>query len=213
MSYKMTYMYIGHYLIAFFSTAILLASVLAAQIQLADAGSKSPYDSGYDHGCDDAGISDPSDRYINEPGKGPSFHTNEFMQGYNAGYNDCSSGGSGGASNTQTGMQEADDRTLTVQLRGANFGTQGVSVQVYGPFEDEYRQTINWQNEIDSKYPETPSMVEVLFNIPKGEIPIGYHYNVCTHKANILDATTNYTCKSFRHMYEHGEVVNLSVPN
>lgn len=110
-------------------------------------------------------------------------------------------------------MQEADDWTLTIQLRGANFGTQDVSVQVYGPFEDEYRQTINWQNEIDSKYPETPSIVEVLFNIPKGEIPIGYHYNVCTHKANILDAITNYNCKTFRHMYEPGEVVNISVLN
>jgi hypothetical protein len=50
-----------------------MASVLAPQIQLADAGGKSPYDSGYDHGCDDAGISDPSDRYINEPGKGQAF--------------------------------------------------------------------------------------------------------------------------------------------
>jgi hypothetical protein len=28
------------------------------------------YNSGHDRGCDDAGISDPSDRYINRPGKG-----------------------------------------------------------------------------------------------------------------------------------------------
>jgi hypothetical protein len=200
-------------LVASFSTTLLIAAVLAPQIQLADAGSKSPYDSGYDHGCDDAGISDPSNRYINEPGKGPSSHTNEFMQGYNAGYNACSGDSSRSSGGTQTGMQEEDDWTLTVRLRGANFGTQGVSVQVYGPFEDEYRQTINWQNEIDSKYPEMASTVDVLFDIPKGEIPIGYHYDVCTHKANILDATTNYTCKSFRHMYESGEVVTMSVPN
>lgn len=33
------------------------------------------YDSGYDHGCDDAGISNLGDRYINQPEKGPSFHT------------------------------------------------------------------------------------------------------------------------------------------
>jgi hypothetical protein len=50
----------------------------------------SPYDSGYDHGCDDAKISDPNDRYINQPEKGPSFHTNEFMRGYNDGYDNCS---------------------------------------------------------------------------------------------------------------------------
>jgi hypothetical protein len=49
----------------------------------------SPYDSGYDHGCDDAKISDPSDRYINQPEKDPSFHTDEFMNGYNEGYNTC----------------------------------------------------------------------------------------------------------------------------
>ena len=35
-------------------------------------------------------ISDPDDRYINEDGKGPSNHTNEFMDGYNSGYNSCS---------------------------------------------------------------------------------------------------------------------------
>jgi hypothetical protein len=50
------------------------------------------YDSGRDHGCDDAGISDPSDRYINQPGKGPSTHTNEFMDGYYDGFYECSTG-------------------------------------------------------------------------------------------------------------------------
>jgi hypothetical protein len=46
---------------------------------------------GYDHGCSDAGISDPSYRYINEPGKGPSDHTDAFMNGYNTGISSCSS--------------------------------------------------------------------------------------------------------------------------
>jgi hypothetical protein len=55
----------------------------------------SAYESGRDHGCDDARLN-PSDRYINEPGKGPSFHTNEFMSGYYSGLNACSSGGNGG---------------------------------------------------------------------------------------------------------------------
>lgn len=35
--------------------------------------SRDSYDTGYDHGCDDAEISDPSDRYINHPGKGRMF--------------------------------------------------------------------------------------------------------------------------------------------
>lgn len=51
---------------------------------------KSPFDVGYDHGCNDASISDFSNRYINQPEKGPSFHTDEFMLGYDAGYNACS---------------------------------------------------------------------------------------------------------------------------
>jgi hypothetical protein len=57
------------------------------------ASESSPYDSGYDHGCDDAGRSE-SDKYINQPERGPSFHTQEFMNGYYAGLNACSSGGS-----------------------------------------------------------------------------------------------------------------------
>jgi hypothetical protein len=53
------------------------------------ASESSPYDSGYNHGCDDAGRSE-SDKYINQPEKGPSFHTGEFMDGYYAGLNACS---------------------------------------------------------------------------------------------------------------------------
>ena len=70
---------------------VLLAFLLAPQLQqVANASSNSPYESGRDHGCDDAGISDVDDRYINQPEKGPSFHTNEFMRGYNDGYDDRS---------------------------------------------------------------------------------------------------------------------------
>jgi hypothetical protein len=59
----------------------------------ASGSSKSPNGSGYDHGCDDEDISDPDDRYINQPEKGPSLHTNEFMRGYNTGYYSCSGDG------------------------------------------------------------------------------------------------------------------------
>ena len=70
---------------------VLLAFLLVLQLQrVANASSNSPYESGRDHGCDDAAISDVDDRYINQPEKGPSFHTNEFMIGYHAGYNACS---------------------------------------------------------------------------------------------------------------------------
>jgi hypothetical protein len=49
----------------------------------------SPYESGFAHGCDDSRTPEFSDRYINQPDKGPSFHTDEFMSGYDAGYNAC----------------------------------------------------------------------------------------------------------------------------
>jgi hypothetical protein len=68
----------------------LFACAIIVSIPYSNASSRSPYDSGYDHGCDDAKISDPDDRYINQPEKGPSFHTNEFMRGYNDGYDVCS---------------------------------------------------------------------------------------------------------------------------
>jgi hypothetical protein len=50
----------------------------------------SGHTSGYNHGCSDAQISDPSNRYINQPEKGPSFHSEAFMRAYNEGYDNCS---------------------------------------------------------------------------------------------------------------------------
>jgi hypothetical protein len=67
-------------------------STLIVFIPMAYASEDDPYRSGYDHGCDDAGISDPAERYINQPGKGPSFHTGGFMRGYNDGFDACSDG-------------------------------------------------------------------------------------------------------------------------
>ena len=52
------------------------------------ASAKSMYDLGYDHGCTDANAG--GHPYLESPGKGPSFHTDAFMQGYNDGYSDCS---------------------------------------------------------------------------------------------------------------------------
>jgi hypothetical protein len=51
---------------------------------------KSAFQVGYNHGCSDVKISNFTDRYINQPGKGPNFHTDEFMRGYDTGYNTCS---------------------------------------------------------------------------------------------------------------------------
>jgi hypothetical protein len=85
-------------------TIIMIMIAIAGSISISATSvygsEQSPYDSGYDHGCDDAGLS-PSDRYINEEGKGPSHHTNAFMNGYNSGYDSCSGESSGFGSNSR----------------------------------------------------------------------------------------------------------------
>jgi hypothetical protein len=67
-----------------------------------DASESSSYESGYDHGCDDAGISDPDNRYINQPEKGPAFHTKEFMSGYDDGFRSCEEDTQNDNGSTQT---------------------------------------------------------------------------------------------------------------
>ncbi len=65
--------------------------ILATYVNFEYIEAQSPTESGYIHGCDDAKIDERLDRYINQPEKGPSFHTSEFMNGYNSGFNSCSS--------------------------------------------------------------------------------------------------------------------------
>jgi hypothetical protein len=73
---------------------LIMSAVSFSIVSTVSVGSATTeaYESGYDHGCDDARIADPSDRYINQPGKGPSFHTDEFMDGYYDGFYECSTG-------------------------------------------------------------------------------------------------------------------------
>jgi hypothetical protein len=70
----------------------IVVVLIVALTPLSYASDNDPYQSGYNHGCDDAGISDSSERYINQPDKGPSFHTSSFMRGYNDGFDACSDG-------------------------------------------------------------------------------------------------------------------------
>ena len=54
-----------------FGSAVFISMILAVTTGSSGYASSDAYDSGYNHGCDDAGISDPDDRYINQPEKGP----------------------------------------------------------------------------------------------------------------------------------------------
>lgn len=97
--------------------AILFISIPGS----ASASSKSPYESGYDHGYNDAQLFYPSEQYINQPGKGPEFHTSEFMDGYYAGYAayeastagspeyDCSVGSDGCNGNIYCDLYDGED--------------------------------------------------------------------------------------------------------
>ena len=53
---------------------------------------ETPFQAGYGHGCADSKRT-LSERYIDQPSKGPQFHTQEFMTGYNTGFNTCRSHG------------------------------------------------------------------------------------------------------------------------
>ncbi len=63
----------------------MAAASLGIQSALAKQGDSGSYDEGYKHGCSDSRL--PMDaRYINIPGKGASFHSKIFMQGYTDGF-------------------------------------------------------------------------------------------------------------------------------
>jgi hypothetical protein len=81
--------------------SIICALAFSPSLSLVPIFAESPYDAGYEHSCSDAGISSASDRYINQDEKGPSFHTADFMNGYNSGVSKCSS--SGNDYNSQSG--------------------------------------------------------------------------------------------------------------
>ena len=114
--------------VAFLICTLTVFSPLSlTQVYAADA-----YDSGYDHGCSDAGISDSSERYTNQPEKGPSYHTEEFNDGYDAGFSACSSGGStssNGGSNDDDAKSSNDDGEILndVSQSSSSSGSQSSS--------------------------------------------------------------------------------------
>lgn len=111
----MVYMSSRYYSATFLGFLFMVLTLLL-QIQPLEATSKSPYDSGYDHGYEDADISDPNNRYINQPKRGPSFHTHEFMRGYNA----CSGGSPNGDSYNdgyEKGYEDGLDHPIDREIR------------------------------------------------------------------------------------------------
>jgi hypothetical protein len=110
-------------------TAVILG--LAGQSLLIETYGRdeSSFDLGHVYGCDDARITDLSNRFVHEPQKNPSFQTDQFLQGYYAGFSSCSLSVNSGDSSADHGITFAD---------GQNAGiTQGHSDAVNGrPMDD-----------------------------------------------------------------------------
>ena len=87
------------------------------------SASSDAYETGYDHGCDDARISDPSERYYNQPEKGPSFHTEAFNRGYNDGFSACSGGGN--EDNDSSSDQNDGDNGIATQNENGMYQENG----------------------------------------------------------------------------------------
>jgi hypothetical protein len=132
-----------------------VSSAFVSQLQVANAGSKSPYESGYNHRCNDANISDPDDRHINQPEKGPSFHTDEFMRGYNNGYN-AGSQNSASEGGEESNSLDGNNNGLRVIVHTAGVGF----VCIYSEREDL------GCNEVDD-----PGTIEFVFS--EGSVEIG----------------------------------------
>jgi hypothetical protein len=95
-----------------FGSIFFICMALTVTTGSSGYASSDAYDSGYDHGCDDSGISDPDDRYYNQPGKGPSFHTDAFNRGYDDGFNACSSS----SSDNGGGSDDRDERAGSTEI-------------------------------------------------------------------------------------------------
>jgi hypothetical protein len=164
-----------------------------------NASSKSPYESGYDHGCDDADILDPDDRYINQPEKGPNFHTDEFMSGYNDGYDECSNGGDSDGSESSNGDNEDNRRSTSnndnfiievifVDGYPDRIGATHVYIQDYPHYG--FRTDLRDIFDIHSDNPKSSYTFEIA--VPKGLIDERQQFYICMEMTDVDLATACY---------------------
>jgi hypothetical protein len=111
-----------------FGSVVFISTILAVTTGSSGYASSDAYDSGYNHGCDDAEISDPDDRYINQPEKGPLFHTGTFMRGYNNGFDACS-GTNDSSPSTSSSSNESESESSSSQRQSGFFTERGFVVQ------------------------------------------------------------------------------------
>ena len=188
-------------------SGILISQQLIGILQVY---ASSPYDSGYNHGCNDARISDPSDRYINQPEKGASFHTDMFMQGYYDGFDAC-------INNIQTTPKLTAEtfkidttiefnRQAILEADGNNLGDAWFTIngQRYG--EGTYYDMIDWVYDEDVKIRDINPLSKVL-ELPYSLEP-GQDIQVC-----LSDDKGYHLCKIIINSEEkRPEEVNFTYP-
>jgi len=119
-----------------------------------EGSTTSPYQSGHDHGCDDASISEKSERYIEQPEKGPDFHTKEFMAGYYDGISEC------GGEIIEEERGEDIDREVPVDVLLSHSNTGTVNVCVYTINDDGDRHGDCEEIALYGEGYESPYLVE-----------------------------------------------------
>lgn len=100
--------------LAIAAALIVVAGASLGVIQTAMAKKGTPFQAGFDHGCNDAKVMF-SARYINQLGKGPNFHTQEFMSGYNRGFSKCIGKGPNVYSNVGSSSSNSTSSSLYKQ--------------------------------------------------------------------------------------------------
>jgi hypothetical protein len=193
----------------------LLGSLIVVSVPFsAYASSSNPYDSGYDHGCNDAGILDPSNRYINQPEKGPSFHTDAFMQGYYDGFEGCTPPTNAESiPSSETGSFKIDatinlDRNAILDANGNNLGDAWFTINGQTYSEGTYYDMIDWvyDDDVEIRGINTNPLSRVL-EIPYSLEP-GQVIEVCLN-----DDKDYHVCKLIVNSEEkRPEKVNFTYP-
>jgi hypothetical protein len=177
--------------------AILTIPIFAIPPSTSKAYAQSPYSSGYDHGCDDAKIANPDDRYINQPGKGPTYHTGSFMNGYYDGFDSCFD------SNTPPTTTNKGTFKIVVEVTNHSFRDiyGGITVSV-----DHYPDNL-FKSAYGIYFPagETSSKT---FSFEAGSVPVGTGFEVN------IDYGDDYNQRQFgeNNPSKKAEVIHFNIP-
>ena len=163
-----------------------------------DVTNNLPYRSGYSHGCSDSKVSDTSERYINQPGKGPGYHTNEFMRGYNDGFESCSGENNSSSPSTSKGSFKVIVEVLNQSPRDI---AGGITISVDHDPENIFKSAY------DIYFP-AGKMTSKTFTFKSSDVPVGTGFEVN------IDYGDDYNQYTFgeNSPVKRPEIVNFTIP-